>query len=114
MGRISPSDPAIPIVSTSNTPLAGKTVAVAHADWHSCGSYEINVTQAATYHALGARVISVAVSDHIGHTPDRPSAWKSYIAATPDMPANERYFTGPALTTVIRPHFHIRDYPQLC
>jgi glycosyltransferase involved in cell wall biosynthesis len=93
--------------------LAGKTVAVVHADWHSCGSYEINVTQAATYRALGARVISVAVSDHLGHTPDRPSAWKSYIAATLDMPADARYFTGPALTTAIRPDFLLGEYRQL-
>lgn len=94
-------------------PLAGKTVAVVHADWHSCGSYEINVTQAATYRALGARVISVAVSDHLGHTPDRPNAWKSYIAATPDMPADTRYYTGPPLTTAVRPDFLLGEYRQL-
>src|SRR5947209_14021929 len=105
MGRISPSDPAIPIVSTSNTPLAGKTVAVVHADWHSCGSYEINVSQAAAYRALGARVISVALSDHFGHPPDRPKAWKSYVDATPDMPADKRYYTGPPFFTVLHPGF---------
>lgn len=99
--------------SDVHSPLAGKTVAVVHADWHSCGSYEINVTQAATYRELGARVISVAVSDHLGHTPDRPSAWKSYIAATPDMPADKRYYTGPALTTAIRPDFLLGEYRRL-
>jgi glycosyltransferase involved in cell wall biosynthesis len=99
--------------SSADRPLAGKTVAVVHADWHSCGSYEINVTQAAAYRALGARVISVAVSDHLGHTPDRPSAWKNYIAATPDMPADKRYYTGPPLTTVLRPGFLFGDYRQL-
>ncbi|GAC1332154.1 MAG: hypothetical protein NVSMB26_11420 [Beijerinckiaceae bacterium] len=96
-----------------DTPLAGKTVAIVHADWHSCGSYEINVTQAATYRALGARVLSVAVSDRLGHTPNRPSAWKSYIAATPDMPAHQRYCTGPPLSTVLRPDFLFGDYRQL-
>jgi polysaccharide biosynthesis protein PslH len=100
-------------VSTSNTPLAGKTVAVVHADWHSCGSYEINVTQAATYRGLGARVISIAVSDRLGHTPDKPAAWKNYIAATPDMPAHERYYTGPRLSTLLRPDFLMREYRQL-
>jgi glycosyltransferase involved in cell wall biosynthesis len=84
-----------------------------HADWHSCGSYEINVTQAATYRALGARVISVAVSDHLGHTPDRPNAWTSYLAATPDLSADKRYYTGPPLTTVLRPDFLFGDYRQL-
>jgi glycosyltransferase involved in cell wall biosynthesis len=93
--------------------LAGKTIAVVHGDWHSCGSYEINVTQAATYRALGARVISVAVSDHLGHTPARPKAWKTYIAATPDMPADKRYFSGPALLTLLRPDFWLGDYRQL-
>ena len=94
-------------------PLAGKTVAVVHADWHSCGSYEINVTQAATYRELGARVISVAISDHLGHTPDKPAAWNSYIAATPDMPADQRYYTGPSLATAIRPDFLLGEYRQL-
>ena len=97
----------------ANLPLVGKTVAVVHADWHSCGSYEINVTQAATYRALGARVISIAVSDHFGRTPDRPGAWKEYITATPDMPADKRYFTGPPLTTLARPDFLFGEYRQL-
>jgi glycosyltransferase involved in cell wall biosynthesis len=111
------SDPAIPIVispnSSSDAPVAGRTVAVVHADWHSCGSYEINVTQAATYRALGARVISVAVSDHLGHTPDRPNAWTAYIAVTPDMPADKRYYTGPPLTTLLRPDYLLGEYRQL-
>ena len=101
------------MTSGADLPLTGKTVAIVHADWHSCGSYEINVTQAATYRALGARVISVAVSDHLGHTPDRLNAWKSYIAATPDMPADERYYTGPSLATAIRPDFLLGEYRQL-
>jgi glycosyltransferase involved in cell wall biosynthesis len=99
--------------SPSAAPLAGRTVAVVHADWHSCGSYEINVTQAATYRALGARVISVAVSDHLGHTPDRPNAWRAYIAATPDMPADKRYYTGPPLMTLLRPDYLFGEYRQL-
>jgi glycosyltransferase involved in cell wall biosynthesis len=102
-----------PVSAASDRPLAGRTIAVVHADWHSCGSYEINVTQAATYRALGARVISVAVSDHLGHTPDRPSAWKTYVAATPDMPADKRYYTGPSLLTVLRLDFLSGDYRQL-
>jgi glycosyltransferase involved in cell wall biosynthesis len=102
-----------PARAASGVPLAGKNVAVVHADWHSCGSYEINVTQAATYRALGARVISVAVSDHLGHTPDRPSAWQTYIAATPDMPADKRYYTGPSLLTVLGLDFLFGDYGQL-
>ena len=44
-------------------PLAGKTVAVVHAAWHSCGSYQVNVSQIAAYRALGARVLSIAMMD---------------------------------------------------
>jgi glycosyltransferase involved in cell wall biosynthesis len=99
--------------SEPDNPLAGKTVAVVHADWHSCGSYEINVTQAATYRALGARVISVAVSDRFGRTPDKPAAWQTYIAATPEMPADKRYYTGPPFSTLLRPGFLMREYRQL-
>ena len=100
-------------MSEPDTPLAGKTVAIVHADWHSCGSYEINVTQAATYRALGARVVSVAVSDHFGHTPDRPDAWTDYIAATPDMPADRRYYTGPPFSMLLRPDYLLGEYRQL-
>jgi glycosyltransferase involved in cell wall biosynthesis len=58
-------------------------------------------------------VISVAVSDHLGHTADRPGAWKTYIAATPDMPADKRYYTGPPLTTLLRPNYLAGEYRQL-
>lgn len=75
-------------------PLAGKTVAVVHAAWHSCGSYQVNVSQIAAYKALGARVLSIAMMDAL--TPSAPDGgrWPSYIAATRDMGADRRYFGG--------------------
>ena len=59
-------------------PLAGKTVAVVHAAWHSCGSYQVNVSQAAVYKALGAHVISLAVREWPPGQSDLGSArWRS-------------------------------------
>ncbi len=79
----------------NDAPLAGKTVAVVHAAWHSCGSSQVNRSQIEAYRALGARVISVAMMDVL--TPPAPDGgrWPAYIAATPDLAADARYFTGP-------------------
>lgn len=87
MGQISETPP-------SARPLAGKTVAVVHAAWHSCGSYQVNVSQIAAYKALGARVLSIAMMDAL--TPPAPDGgrWPSYLAATRDIGADRRYFCG--------------------
>ena len=79
----------------TDAPLAGKTVAVVHAAWHSCGSSQVNRSQIEAYRALGARVISVAMMDVL--TPPAPNGgrWPAYIAATPELAADARYFTGP-------------------
>ena len=76
-------------------PLAGKTVAVVHAAWHSCGSCQVNRSQIEAYRALGARTISIAMMDVL--TPPAPNSgrWPAYIAATPELAADARYFTGP-------------------
>ncbi|ARN83548.1 glycosyl transferase family 1 [Methylocystis bryophila] len=76
-------------------PLSGKTVAVVHAAWHSCGSCQVNRSQLEAYKALGARTISVAMMDVM--TPPAPQGgrWPEYIAATPELVADARYFTGP-------------------
>ena len=76
-------------------PLAGKTVAVVHAAWHSCGSSQVNRSQLEAYKALGARTISIAMMDVL--TPPAPDGgrWPAYIAATPELAADARYFTGP-------------------
>jgi len=78
-----------------DAPLAGKTVAVVHAAWHSCGSSQVNRSQIEAYRALGARVISVAMMDVL--TPPAPDGgrWPAYIAATPELAADARFFTGP-------------------
>ena len=78
-----------------DAPLAGKTVAVVHAAWHSCGSSQVNRSQIEAYRALGARVVSVAMMDVL--TPPAPDGgrWPAYIAASPELAADARYFTGP-------------------
>lgn len=76
-------------------PLAGRTVAVVHAAWHSCGSYQLNVSQILAYRALGARTISVAVMDVPSPPPPQGGRWPAYLAATSELPADARYFCGP-------------------
>ena len=92
--------PAAPHTSPG-LPLAGRTVAVVHAAWHSCGSYQVNVSQAAAYKAMGAHVISWALMDWPPGSPDLASPrWAEYIAKTPDMPADERFYSRPPLADV--------------
>ncbi len=76
-------------------PLKGKTVAVVHAAWHSCGSYQVNVAQIKAYKALGARVISLAMMDDLQPPAPRGGRWASYLAASRDLPADRRFFTAP-------------------
>ncbi len=81
-------------------PLAGKTVAVIHAAWHSCGSYQVNVSQLAAYRALGARVVSVAMMDDLAGAPPKSPRWRDYIAATMDLPADRRFYTGAPVSSL--------------
>lgn len=75
--------------------FAGKNVLLVHPAWHSCGSYNVFVAQADAYRALGARVISLAISGIPGFAAQSGAA-KSYLAATQDLPADSRFFTGMA------------------
>lgn len=65
-----------------------------HAAWHSCGSYQVNVSQLAAYRALGARTISIALMDTPGPPPPRGARWRAYLDASRDLPADARYFCG--------------------
>ena len=87
-------------------PLAGRTVAVVHAAWHSCGSYQVNVSQAAVYRDLGAHVISLAVREWPPGQSDLGSArWRDYIGHTRDMPAHERFYANMPGSVFLRPAF---------
>jgi polysaccharide biosynthesis protein PslH len=76
------------------TPLAGKTVAVVHAAWHSCGSYQVNVSQLAAYKAMGARTVSIAMMDDLRRPAPMGGGWRAYIETTRDLPADRRFYTG--------------------
>ncbi len=71
-----------------------------HAAWHSCGSYQVNVSQIAAYRALGARVLSVALMDDLGPAPPSGRRWREYIDATGDIGADRRYFSGPPYAAI--------------
>lgn len=75
-------------------PLLGKTVAVVHAAWHSCGSYQVNVSQIAAYRALGARVLSIALMDDIAAPPLTGARWPAYVEATRGIGADRRFYSG--------------------
>ncbi|MFO1117379.1 MAG: glycosyltransferase [Beijerinckiaceae bacterium] len=87
-------------------PLASRTVAVVHAAWHSCGSYQVNVSQAAVYRELGAHVISLAVREWPpGQSGTNSPRWRDYISHTQDMPAHERFYANMPASVLARPAF---------
>lgn len=94
MGAVTASDETMDRANLP-APLAGKAVAVVHAAWHSCGSYQVNLSQMAAYKALGARVVSAAMMDHPGPPPPQGPRWAAYLEASRDLPADKRYFSGP-------------------
>lgn len=75
--------------------LDGRTVAIVHPAWSSCGTYRVILSQALAYRALGARVVSIALMD--APTADAPHGerWRRYIAESGDLPVDRRYLSGP-------------------
>ncbi len=95
---------ASPGGSANTGPLAGKTVLLVHPAWHSCGSHQVFVSQARAYRSFGARVLSLAVADSPGAVEGSP-AHKAYVAATADLTAEARLYTGMPLLSVLKPSF---------
>jgi polysaccharide biosynthesis protein PslH len=91
--------------SSQLLPLAGRTIALVHPAWHSCGTYRVVLGQVAAYRALGARVAPIAVSSDPGFTPKSDWIWRSFRQATPELDAGERYFAGAPFRAVLDPHF---------
>lgn len=85
-------------------PLHGKTVAIVHPAWHSCGSYQVFVSQAQAYRSLGAKVVSLALADTPGAA-DGTAAAGAYLAETAELGADIRLFAGMRLGMVLRPSF---------
>ena len=94
------ADPAVPLV----LPLTGRTVAIVHPAWHSCGSHQVFVAQALAYRSLGAKVVSLAIADTPGSV-EGSNRHKSYMAATPDLEAEARIFAGMPLRALLNPGF---------
>jgi polysaccharide biosynthesis protein PslH len=88
---------AAPIAASS--PLAGRTVLLVHPAWHSCGSYNVFMMQAQAYHALGAKVFSLAITDAPGNTAQSDAA-KAYFDATQDLEVEQHFFTGMPLSAM--------------
>jgi glycosyltransferase involved in cell wall biosynthesis len=78
----------------AEAPLPGRTVALIHPAWHSCGTATVVASQARAYRTLGARVLSVALSDHpgFGLAPERLA--RAYLRAAPELVADRRLVTG--------------------
>ena len=112
-GGVAPASNAAAGKPAAGKPLAGKTVAVVHAAWHSCGSYQVNVSQIAAYRALGARVLSVAMMDALGPAAPKGPRWSAYLAATGNIGADARYFSGPPTAALLSPAFLARGYWRL-
>ncbi|GAC1328685.1 MAG: hypothetical protein NVSMB26_04250 [Beijerinckiaceae bacterium] len=83
--------------------LAGCTVAIVHPAWHSCGTATVVASQARAYRGLGARVLSLALSDQpvFGLVPERLA--RAYFAATPELVADRRVLTGVSRGGLLNP-----------
>lgn len=88
----------------ADAPLAGKTILLVHPAWHSCGSHQVFASQARAYRSLGARVVSLAIADSPGAV-EGSGAHRTYAAATNDLEADQRLYSGMPLLAVLKPSF---------
>jgi glycosyltransferase involved in cell wall biosynthesis len=87
----------------AEAPLAGRTVALIHPAWHSCGTATVVASQARAYRALGARVLSAALSDHPFFGLSQESLARAYLRATPELVADRRLVTGIGTEAALNP-----------
>jgi glycosyltransferase involved in cell wall biosynthesis len=85
------------------TLLSGRTIALVHPAWHSCGTATVVAGQARAYRALGARVISLALSDQPVFGLAAKSFGRAYREATPELVADRRLLTGVARSAFLNP-----------
>lgn len=86
-------------------PFEGRTVAIVHPAWHSCGTYQVVLGQIEAWTQLGARVVTIACSDQPGFVSERGWIWKKFATATPELDEHERYCVGAPLSSVFAPAF---------
>jgi hypothetical protein len=87
----------------AEAPLRDRTVALIHPAWHSCGTATVVASQARAYRDLGARVVSVALSDqaNFGLAPARSA--QAYFEATPELTADRRMLAGIGREMLLNP-----------
>jgi glycosyltransferase involved in cell wall biosynthesis len=93
------SDRACLANSAADLPLFGKVVVLVHPAWHSCGSYQVFLSQARAYRALGAHVLDLAIADMPGSV-EGSRHERAYLAATANLEASRRFYAGMPLHSV--------------
>ncbi|MBG0809948.1 glycosyltransferase [Methylosinus sp. H3A] len=74
--------------------MSGRTIAVVHPAWHSCGTHQVLASQIRAYRSLGARVISIALMDAVTPSIGCDTRWNDYRANSHDLAVNEKYETS--------------------
>ncbi len=82
--------------------LSGKTVAVVHPAWHSCGTHQVIASQIRAYKKLGARVISIALMDDVTPSIGSGERWKNYRLHSRDLAADERYESSATIADLFK------------
>ena len=82
--------------------LTGKTVAVTHPAWHSCGTHQVIASQLRAYRSLGARVISIALMDDVTPAIGRGARWRDYRSHSRDLVADEKHETSAGVLDLFR------------
>ena len=85
--------------------LVGRTIAIVHPAWHSCGTYAVVLAQVVAYRRLGARVVTLACSDQPGFVSTRSRLRRHYVTMTPELDDTHRLFAGASFRSLIRPGF---------
>jgi polysaccharide biosynthesis protein PslH len=84
-------------------PLLDRTIALVHPAWHSCGTATVVAGQAKAYRQLGARVVSIAISDQVVFGLASARLRRAYLSATPELEADRRLLTGLSGSAVLNP-----------
>lgn len=74
--------------------LSGRTVAIVHPAWHSCGTHQVLAGQIRAYRSLGARVISIALMDDVTPSIGGGARWRDYRSSSRDLAADEKHETS--------------------
>lgn len=82
--------------------LSGKTVAIVHPAWHSCGTHQVIASQVRAYKKLGARVLSIALMDDVTPSIGRGARWKNYRLHSQDLAADARYESSALVADLFR------------